>query len=206
MYGALTAGANATFKGGTQAAANTNGAGGGAIYQGNDNSNNGSSTKGGYAILRGGELTNATPNAAALEGVSQVGSGYLKGSAIAAVGDIVCGTTTAFTVTDCPHSTIANNIIGIASSTSNPIGVVSYGLALVSLDGALTNIGDNVCMSTTTDGKGHDNGSTTTACTLGETIGVIVADSGTITQMSGSTTAATAMSTTLPLVQLHISQ
>lgn len=46
----------------------------------------------------------------------------------------------------------------------------------------------------------------TTACVLGSAIGVIVDNSGTINQMSGATTAGIAMSTTLALVQLHISQ
>jgi hypothetical protein len=41
---------------------------------------------------------------------------------------------------------------------------------------------------------------------LGSAIGVIVDNSGTINQMSGATTAGIAMSTTLALVQLHISQ
>lgn len=182
-----------------------NGVTGGLTSLGGDNSNTGAGARGGFGIFRGGMLTAAAPNAAAIEGVSQLASGYLKGAAIAAAGDVVCATTTAFTVTDCA-STPATNVIGIATNTSNPIGVVSYGLVLVSLDGALTAIGDNVCLSTTTAGKGHDNGSTTTACPLGQSIGVIVADVGTVTQMSGASTAATAMSTTLPLVQLHISQ
>jgi hypothetical protein len=151
-------------------------------------------------------LSGATPNAAELEGPTQLGAGYLKGTAIAAVGDVVCGTTTAYTVTDCTHTGPGTNIIGIATSTTNPIGIVHDGQALVALDGALTAIGDNVCMGTTTDGKAHDNASTSTACTLGTAIGVIIADSGTLTGMSGDTTAAVAMSTTLVLVQLHISQ
>jgi hypothetical protein len=200
-----TSGASFTNFCGGVCTENNNSVGGGGLFQGSDNANVGSSTGGGYGILRGGMLTGAA-NAAALPGPSEVGAGFFKGTAVANVGDIVCGTTTAFTVTDCPHSTIANNIIGIATNTTAPIGVVSYGLVLVKLDGALTALGDNVCMSTTTDGLGHDNGSTTTACTLGEAIGVIVADAGTITTMSGSTTAATAMSTTLVLVQLHIAQ
>jgi hypothetical protein len=181
---------------------NTNGTTGGLTSQGGDNSSAGSSVKAGYLILRGGFATAATPNAAALEGTTQLGAGYLKGSAIATIGDIVCGTTTAFTVTDCSHTGPAVNIIGIATNTANPIGVVSYGTALVKTDGAVT-IGDILCMGTTTDGQAHDNG--TSACaTAGTTIGVVIATSGSITQMSGNSTASTAMSTMLPLVQLHI--
>jgi hypothetical protein len=174
---------------------------GGLTTQGGDDSSSGSSVKAGYNIVRGGILTNATPNAAALEGVVQLASGYLKGSAIAAVGDVVCATTTAFTVTDCSHTGPAVNIVGIATSTSNPIGVVAAGQALVATDGAVT-IGHVLCMGTTTDGLAHDNG--TAACaTAGTTIGVVIATSGTITQMSGSSTASTAMSTTLPLVSIR---
>lgn len=178
------------------------GAAGGAQFQGGDASGTGSSVKAGYGIFRGGLLTAASPNAAALEGVAQLEAGYLKGSAIAAMGDVVCGTTTAFTVTDCSHTGPAVNIIGIATNTSNPIGVIPYGTALVKTDGAVT-IGDILCMGTTTDGQAHDNG-TAVCATAGTTIGIVVATSGTITQASGNTTSSTAMSTTLPLVQLHI--
>jgi hypothetical protein len=172
------------------------------ILQGEDNSNTGSSTTGGLALLRGGILTAGTPSGSALEGGTEVGGGYLKGTAVANVGDVVCGTTTAFTVTDCP-TTPGTNIVGIATSTTNPIGVVNYGLVPVKLDGALTAIGDNVCMGTTTAGLAHDNGSTTTACALGTGIGVIVADSGTFASMTGSTTGNQTLSTTLVLVQLR---
>lgn len=184
---------------------NQNAVAGGTVLFG---ANNAATTSGGQAgplVLSGGLLTATTPNAAELPGVAQIQQGYLKGTAVAALGDIVCGTTTAFTVTDCPI-TPGTNVIGIANRTTNPISVVSYGQALVALDGAVTAIGDNVCASTTTAGKGHDNGSATTACTLGTSIGVIVADSGTIEIATGTTITATAMSTTLALVQLHISQ
>jgi hypothetical protein len=185
--------------------ASSGGAVGGLFEKGSDNSDTVSATIAGYHISRCGMLTAATPNAAALEGVCQSVAGYLKGSAVANVGDVVCGTTTAFTVTDCA-TTPGTNIVGIANATSNPIGVIYAGTALVKLDGALTAIGDNVCMGTTTAGLAHDSSSTTTACTLGTSIGVIIADSGTATQSAGAGTGSTAMSTTLVLVQLHIGQ
>lgn len=172
------------------------------MAQGEDISSALSAAAGGLALLRGGMLTAATPSGSALEGAAEVGGGYLKGTAIANVGDVVCATTTAFTVTDCAI-TPGTNIVGIATSTTNPIGVVSYGLVPVKLDGALTAIGDNVCMGTTTAGLAHDNGSTTTACALGTGIGVIVADSGSFASMTGSTTGNQTLSTTLVLVQLR---
>jgi hypothetical protein len=181
----------------------TNAAAPAFLAQGEDASNTGAATAGGLALLRGGMLTAATPSGSALEGGVEVGAGYLKGTAIASVGDVVCATTTAFTVTDCAV-TPGTNIVGIATSTTNPIGVVSYGLVPVKLDGALTAIGDNVCMGTTTAGAAHDNGSTTTACAVGTGIGVIVADSGTFTSMTGNTTGTQTLSTTLVLVQLRL--
>jgi hypothetical protein len=177
---------------------------GGSLVEGGHNSSANALAKSGWAILSGGLLTNATPNAAALEGVVQIQAGYLKGSAIANQGDVVCGTTTAFTVTDCALA--ATNVVGIADTTTNPIGVVAYGTALVKFDGAVT-LGDNACAppaSTGTAGLAHDNG--TTVCPSGQAVGVIVANSGTITIATGATQTAVAMSTTLALVQLHISQ
>lgn len=177
---------------------------GAAVFQGGSNSNTGASAKAGPAVLQGGFLTAAAPNAAALPGVPQMAWGGLKGTAVAAIGDVVCATTTAFTVTDCSHTGPAVTIVGIAGSTSNPIIVFDEGLAIVKTDGAIAAIGDILCMGTTTDGLAHDNG-TAVCATAGTTIGVVVADSGTILQLSASgATAGVAMSTTLPLVQLHI--
>jgi hypothetical protein len=193
---------NLSFTGGT-GTVSSNAQVGGAIFKGSDNSASTSAGFAGQAILRGGMLTAATPNAAQLEGVTQVESGALKGTAVANLGDVVCTTTTAFTVTDCPTSG-GGTVVGIATSTTNPIGYVSNGTALVKLDGALTAIGDWVGMGTTTAGLAHDYGTAgcpdTVIC-----IGTIAADSGTIVTATGATVAGTAMSTTLPLVQLAIS-
>ena len=172
------------------------------MFQGADTSGTGSAAAGGYAILRGGMLTAASPNSSALMGVVELGAGYLKNT-VANIGDVVCGTTTAFKVTDCSKTGPAVNIIGIATSTSNPISVVADGLAPVKLGASLANIGDTVCMGTATNGQAIDNG--TAACaTAGTTIGIIVADSGTITVMSGNSTTSVTLGSSLPLVQLHI--
>lgn len=204
--GGNSVGANISYCGGlvasTACISSNNATLGGAIFQGGDASGTGSGVKAGFAILRGGMLTNAAPNAAALEGTTEIGYGYLKGSALAATGDVVCGTTTAFTVTDCSHTGPAVNIIGIATNTANPIGVVAEGTVPVATDGAVT-IGHILCMGTTTDGQAHDNG--TAACaTAGTTIGVVIATSGSVRTMQGASQGLTALSTTLPLVQLHI--
>jgi hypothetical protein len=189
---------------GGQCSTSTAAAGTGFVQMSGTNTSNSTSTAvAGGTFVTGGILTAATPNASALEGVMQVGEGYLKGSAVAALGDVVCGTTTAFTVTDCSHTGPQVNIIGIATSTSNPIVVVTDGQALVKTDGAVT-LGDTLCMGTTTDGQAHDSGGQASCGTAGTSIGIVVAVSGTIRTLTGATNGTTAMSTTLPLVQLHI--
>ncbi|MGO9123601.1 MAG: hypothetical protein ACLP6G_01805 [Terriglobales bacterium] len=171
-------------------------------FKGSDNSSTGALATAGYAILRGGMLTAATPNSSALEGVTELGSGYLKGTAVANIGDGVCGTTTAFTVTDCA-TTPQVNIIGIATSTSNPISVVADGVAPVKLSNTAT-IGHTVCMGTTTAGLASDSGGQGVCGTAGTSIGVVIATSGSVTVMSGNGTTTVTLITGVPLVQLHI--
>lgn len=181
---------------------NTAGTLGGAWLAGGYNSNSGASAVAGPTLVAGGMLTNAAPNAAAVEGTVQISAGFLKGTTITAQGDIVCGTATQYQVTDCPTS--AANIIGIAMSTTNPIAVVIDGTVPVVTDGAVT-LGDIICMSGTVAGQGHDNG--TTACTNGTGIGVVVATSGTVTVIAGGATSPStttiALSTTKPLVAIR---
>ena len=175
---------------------------GSTMMTGESNGSSSSGAKAGASILSGGFLTNATPNAAALPGVVQVQAAYVKGSAIAAVGDVMCGTTTAFQVTDCPLGAV--NVIGIANTTANPVGVISDGQAVVKFDGTVT-LGDMACAppaGTGTAGQAHDNG--TTACPPGSSLGTIVADSGVITVIAATAKTTVTMSTTLALVQLHI--
>lgn len=191
---------NASFCGGLCSAGNNN-LGGSAFVQGNDTTSTGTSAVGGSAILRGGMLTATTPNAAALEGLAQVAAGALKGSAIVNVGDVVCGTTTAFTLTDC--LTTSTNVAGIATATTAPVSYVTNGQALVKTDNATT-VGDFVCFPSVTAGLGHDNG--TTACPAGM-IGVVLANSGAllVSSVTGNTVGSLTPASTLPLVQLHIS-
>lgn len=180
----------------------TNNAAGSLWLQGSDASSGGSSTTAGYLILRGGFLTNATPNAAALEGPLQLGEGYLKGTAVTLWG-VECATTTQYTVTDCSHTGPAVGIVGIATSIANPIGICAGPLCIVKFDGSVT-LGDRACMGTTTDGLAHDNGSSAVCATAGTSLGIIVANSGTINVMTGATITGTAMSTTVALVQMQI--
>jgi hypothetical protein len=199
-YKGISTTANSAYCGGN-CSDTANSVEGGALFQGGDTSGTGSAAAGGYAVLRGGMLTAGSPNSSALMGVAELGAGYLK-STVANIGDVVCGTATAFMVTDCNKTGPAVNIVGIATSTSNPISVVTDGLAPVKLS-TLSNIGDTVCMGTATNGQAADNGLAACA-TAGTTIGVIVADSGTIIIMSGNSTASVTLGPGLPLVQLHI--
>jgi hypothetical protein len=191
------------FCGGT-CTGSTNGAGGDALAHGTDNSSTGTSAVGGASWLRGGMLTAATPSASASMGPVGMAAGYLKGSAIAAQGDVVCGTTTAFTVTDCAI-TPQVNIIGIALTTANPVVVATNGLAPVSLSNTAT-VGDTVCMGTTTAGKAVDSGGQAACATAAATIGVVVAvaGKGNYPTGSGATVTTITYTTSLPLVQLHI--
>lgn len=206
-YGGTGVGSNVSFCGGSAANQcapnNSNAQAGSTTYQGADDSNSGSSTKAGVTILRGGMLTNATPNAAALEGELNLGIGGVKGSAIANVGDVLTASAQD-TYTDCELG--CTSIVGIASNTATPVGVIMYGTALVKLDATgFIAIKDHICgppASTGTIGLAHDNGST--QCPAGQNIGIAVANVGTLVQMSGSSTTSTAMSTTLIKVALHI--
>lgn len=202
LFEGATLAAGTTFCGGPCTAALTSPAGA-ALYQGGDNSSANAAAMGGPSVFRAGMLTNATPNAAQLPGTVQLEAGAIKGSAVAAVGDILTGAATQYNMTDCPITGCL--VTGIATSTANPIGYVTNGQALVKLDGALAAIGNGVCTGTTTAGQGHDNGAVGNPCPQGMTyIGQIIADVGTIITSTGSTTGSTAMSTTLPMVALAI--
>lgn len=183
-----------------QCAQNTAGVVGTIVAQGGDNSNLGASARAGAGIFRGGMLTNATPNAAATEGTVQIGAGFLGTSS--AIYNTVCMTTTAFTVADCSNTGPQANVMGVATSTSNPIGVVIGGTVPMNLDNTGV-IGDFVCRGTVTAGQNHDNG--TTACAAGLGMGIVVAVSGQVISMSGGSInpATTTLTTTTPLVMLR---
>lgn len=179
------------------------GVSGGGIFRGSDNSlNANAAAAGGYAIVRGGLLTSTAASAAAMQGATQFAEGYFA-TGIAAADDVVCATAVQLQVTDCPLGAV--NIIGVANNATGVVTVTSYGTVPVRLSAAATAIGNIVCMSTTAVGQAVDSGSKTAACTTGGAqVGVIVATSGSVVVASGATTATVALSTTLPLVQLHI--
>jgi hypothetical protein len=146
-----------------------------------------------------------------MEGVVELQAGYKETSATnpAAVGDVVCMSTTQYVIQDCTTGPQLN-ILGIASSaavtgTNAGISVVTTGEMVVKLSTALTAIGDTVCMGTSTAGQAVDSGGQGACPTAYTNIGVIIADSGQVYTAGGSGgVAAQTLSTTLPLVELHI--
>jgi len=177
-----------------------NSAAGGGLFKGSDNQNAGTAARGGGLYAIAGGLVTSSPNAAAMEGVLQLGEQGQKGAGtIAAAYDVLCSTSTAFVYNDCP--TGATNIVGIAATATNPIGLVQGGQSPVNLDNTATN-GDTVCTSATTAWDGHDNG--TSACVYPQVqIGTVVSVAGSLTlYTSGQATTTQALSTSLPLVHL----
>jgi hypothetical protein len=161
----------------------------------------------GGAFLQGGLDNSTTAVAGVMFGTAEIVQGFWGGT-IAATYDILCGTATQNTLSDCP-ATSGVNMVGVYMGASNAGRAVALeGSAPVALDAAMTAIGDTVCLSTTTAGKGHDNGSTAACTAAGAQIGVIVANTGAVQVVSPSavTTAlpiTATLSTTQPLVVLH---
>ena len=193
-----TSGGNLSFSSGIDGPVNGNL--GGALFRGGDNNSNAPTAGGGYAVLRGGVLY-GNYTVGETEGATEVAAGYRAGT-IAAAFDAVCGTTTAFTVSDCAV-TPQVNVIGIATGTAVPVNVVTEGTVPVHLVAALTNIGDTVCLSTTIAGAMVDSGGQAN-CAAGTQVGVIVAAAGTLQVAGGLTSVLVTLSTTQPLVQLHL--
>lgn len=199
-----------TFEGGQNAA--NNAAAGGATFQGGDQTGSGgSSSAGGYALFRGGN--NAATNASSYAGSVQIGPGqstgttqglqglyvqylsYVKG-ATATQWNVECFSA-AMTTADCGAS--PTNWIGIAEVVNtNTVQVIASGQTPVNAAPSPTpTVGDAFCTSSTA-GKGIDNGSTL-ACTLGTQIGIVAAVSGTYKLPDGTTFTA---SSALPLIQI----
>lgn len=194
--------ANLVAQGGTDGA--LGGALGAGIFRGADNNagSNGAAIAG-STLLRGGMLSATIIAATAIEGAVEIGSGYFGQAAVSQAGDVVCMTTTQQAVADCPATATTANIVGIANTNTIPMFVATYGTVPVRLTAAGV-IGDTVCLSTVTAGKGTDSGGTAACPNAGQQIGVIVATAGSVVIGSGVSTATATLSTTYPLVQLHI--
>lgn len=175
---------------------------GGILLQGSMNASSNAGAKPGSAYLVAGGLSNATPSSSAVEGMVLIQTFGIKGTTVTQWGVECPSSTTQYAVTDCPLGAI--NVIGIASTVANPVGLILDGEAIVALDAAGT-VGDKICApiaATGTVGKAHDNG--TTACVLGQGLGVIRAVAGTIKVLEGTTENTVTLSTTLVEAVLHI--
>jgi hypothetical protein len=155
-------------------------AAGSVSFQGTTNTGTGAA---GNAYLQAGKNTNATPGQQGFANVQQ----SFTIAAATTVGYAMAMTTTADKVQPAPLGGFNN--VGIAATvggTNAQIYVVSSGKVLTVFDGTPV-VGDVACYppaSTGTIGLAHDNGST--ACTLGEGLGVVTG------QVSGSGSGATA--------------
>jgi hypothetical protein len=195
-YSAASGSTNTTFEGGT-GSANQAGTAGGIILKGMDNTS--STNNAGPAILRPGGLTGTTPSG--LQGTRQEGDIYFKGATVTQW-NVQCHTTTAQTTADCAASATVANMIGVATNTTAPIFVVDAGTVPINATAAVT-IGDTVCLSAVTAGKVTDSGGTGNCTVAFQTVGVVVATSGTFTVASGTGAPTTATATTtLPMVKL----
>jgi hypothetical protein len=150
-----------------------------ATFRGSANSGSGAS---GNAVLEPGAQTGG-----GVQGTAAIAQSFTTASALAATFEAVSMTTTADQV---GASALGSNTnVGIAQTvggTAAQLYVVSHGKTTARFDGTPV-IGDVACYppaSTGTAGLLHDNG--TTACTLGESAGVVTG------QVSGTGSGATA--------------
>lgn len=166
---------NVTFQGGqSSSAASTLG---GGFFSGAANSGTGG---GGFAILQAGSA------ASGLQGFADVQQSFITATALAATFEAVSITSTADQVAASSTGSVVN--VGIAQTvggTNTQLFVVSHGKTTARFDGTPA-VGDVACYPLTggTTGLLHDNGST--ACTLGESAGVVTG------QVSGTGSGATA--------------
>jgi hypothetical protein len=207
-YGTTSAATAANFFAGAGTAALAgSGVGAGTTIKGLDNSSANASSAAGYLVVRGGELTNASPVATQKPGGTQLVQGFVKTGTITAAGDVVCvDGTTNLAVSDCPLAATDIAVAGIACGNANPIGVVIDGIAPVITDNSAA-LGNHVCAPVTgqTAGKGHAQAG---ACGAGiADIGLVLdigANNTAFTGCGGSSVSVYTLSATQPLVLLHI--
>lgn len=186
-------GINITVQGGLDSSATTNVTEGGQISRGGDESGATGTNVGGYYTARGGMVTSA----AGLQGVGNSGNGYFAGATVTQWN--LQHITASWTVQDSAAN--AADAIGVATNAATPVLVIQNGNVPINASAAVT-IGHTVCTGATA-GKVTDSGGVA-ACTLGTSVGVVVATSGTYTVGSGTTTTSVVLSTTLPLIALKM--
>ena len=208
-----TSGTNTTVTGGQDASSAA--LIGSLIVRGGDETGaGGASSTGGNALIRGGN--NAATNAASqagsveiipgsstgatqgLQGLLFLSQSYVKGGGTSTLWNLQCiVSTTAMTVNDCAAS--PPEVIGVALAVNaNTVQLHSIGSQTPVNASAAVTVGDTVCAGTTA-GMVTDSGGTA-ACTVGFTIGQVIAVAGTyVLPISGSVT----LSTTLPLISFN---
>jgi hypothetical protein len=210
-----TSSQTAIYSGGQDGVFNS-AAGGGSFRGGNQTGTGGASSQGGSALLAGGN--NAATNTSSVAGTVEVTAGASTGATTGLQGlvlyvgsfaqsgtvtqwNLECYTSTAKTVTDCAAN--PTNIAGIALAKSGTVQVSVGGIGseiAVNADAAVT-IGHTVCAGATA-GKVTDSGGTA-ACTIGATVGTVIATTGSWPTFPDGTTFPT-LSTTLPLIRVQI--
>jgi hypothetical protein len=175
-YDGSSATANVNFYGGTNSSSGS--ALGSAIVHGGNNSGSGAA---GNTNLEAGANSSTGQ-----QGFANIQQSFTTASALAATFEAVSMTSTADQVQASSTGSVTN--VGIAQTvggTAAQLYVVSHGKTTARFDGTPV-VGDVACypLSGGTVGLLHDNG--TTACTLGESAGVITG------QVSGSGSGATA--------------
>lgn len=156
------------------------GAAGALVIRGGDTAGTGAPAN---TSLRPGGSSNATPSAPGLLIISQTA---IKGATVSS-GATMCASADN-TVADC--ATSATNVLGIATTTTDPIIVQVYGRNSVAMLYDITNAGDcngtnctttvghYVCSSANTAGKVQPQ---STACAAGRQVGIIFKAEATVT-------------------------
>lgn len=158
--GSTISGNSTTFRGANHVATSgTSEQSGVVLIQGGNNNQTASSSavKGGDLSIIGGLLSNATPGAAAIEGMTTYDAGY-KGAGT--LNTLACYNGTSQTIATC--SSVANNHLwfGVIQQTAGGSqGVTILGDVLLTFDGSFTGTsGDIVCTSPNTGGDALDYG------------------------------------------------
>lgn len=180
---------------------NSSGQLGGTRVKGSDNAGTGAGTAAGSAILNAGGLTAATPNAAAVNNVTQVASPYFC-TGTCTLSTVLCATGSLDSVNAC-SITPQSQVIGISEGSSNTTTwAVTSGAAQVRVDNTAV-IGHTLCTSTANAGAATDSGGTA-GCTFGQQIGVVMAVSGTVSIPSGTGQTTATFSPSAPKVALSL--
>jgi len=169
VTGSNTAGALQLQGGSQTASTGVIGSGGALLVAGGNRSSTSASLAAGGVTVEPGQQTGSGGGAQGAVVVYQ----SFKTSGSPAAGDVMCMTSTASTVQDCPAGAFAK--AGILSATGSPAyAAVAGSLVTANFDGTPVT-GDQACLPPTsagTAGKLHDGG-TATACPLGQAFGVI---------------------------------